>query len=99
MPVYITEYAALARDAYNFHISAGKEPAAAEQVMTISGTSSQSAVFNEQTAFIMVHTTEVACLAFGSNPTAVSNRHRVGAGETRFYGVNPGHRMAAIVGT
>lgn len=99
MPVYITEYAALARDAFNFHISAGKEPAVAEQVMTISGASSQSAPFNAQTAFIMVHTTEVACLKFGENPTAVTTNHRVGAGETRFYGVNPGQRMAAIVGT
>lgn len=99
MPVYITEYAALARDAYSFHIAAGQEPARAEQAMTISATSAQSAAFNELTGFIMVHTTEVACLAFGENPTALNNRHRLGAGETRFYGVKPGHKLAAIVGT
>lgn len=99
MPVYITEYAALARDRFNFHIAAGKEPAIAEQVRTVSGASAQSAAFNEQTAFVMVHTSEAAHLAFGTNPTATTNAHRLGAGETRFYGVYPGHKLAAIAGS
>lgn len=99
MPVYITEYAALARDRFDFHIAAGKEPAIAEQVRTVSGASAQSSAFNEQTAFVMVHASEACHLAFGSNPTAATTAHRMGAGETRFYGVITGHKLAAIAGS
>jgi hypothetical protein len=99
MPVYVTEYKALARDGFNFHMAAGVEPNVAEQVRTVSGASAQTAAFNAQTAFVMVHTTEIVCLKFGADPTAVTTSHRMGAGETRFYGVTPGHKLAAIVGT
>lgn len=99
MPVYVTEYARLARDGNNFHVAAGAEPAVANQLRTVSGASAQTAAFNEQTAFVMVHTTEIVCLAFGADPTAVTTAHRVAAGETRFYGVNAGDKLAAIVGT
>lgn len=99
MPVYITEYRALARDGFEFHVAAGAEPNLAEQAITVSGTSAQSSAFNGSTAFVMVHTSEVVCLKFGVNPTAVTTAHRLGSGETRFYGVVPGQKLAAIVGT
>jgi hypothetical protein len=99
MAIYITEYSTLARDFPGWHVAAGQEPAVAEQVRTISGTSAQSAPFSSATAFVMVHASAAAHLAFGSNPVATTGAHRIGAGETRFYGVRAGQRLAAIQGS
>jgi hypothetical protein len=98
--IYITEYAALARDAHNYHIAAGREPSIAEQKIAATGTTAQSNALNALTAFVMVHATAAAHLAFGTNPTAVVTAHRIGAGETRFYGVPVGQsfKIAAING-
>jgi hypothetical protein len=100
MPLFISEYSNLARDIGSNFIAAGTEPAIAESSMTLSGTSSQSAVFNQSTAFVMVHAQEAACLAWGTNPTAVTTKQRIAAGETRFVGVPAGKlfRLAAILG-
>jgi len=100
MPLFLTEYANLARDIGSNFIAAGMEPAVAEQTMTLSGTSSQSAAFNAQTAFVMVHAQEAACLKWGTNPTAVTTAQRIAAGETRFVGVPAGKsfKVAGILG-
>lgn len=92
----ITEYARLARSADGPFVLTGQEPAVAEQEISIGGASTQSAAFNARTNFIMVHAAAVCALAFGDTPTALANRHRLGAGETRFYGVSPGQRLAVI---
>lgn len=99
MPLYITEYAFLARDGANYHIAAGREPAIAEQTVSVSGTSAQSSAFNAQTRFVMIHASESLHLLFGDNPTAVVTKHKMASGETRFYGVNPGDKVAAIAGS
>jgi len=99
MPIYITEYERQPLDVQGNPLATGQEPALAEQLVAASGVSAQSAVFNSSTSFIMVHTTEIVCLAFGLNPTAVNNRHRMAANETRFYGVKGGNRLAVITGT
>lgn len=96
MPVYVTEYFALARDGNNHVIAAGQEPAEAEQEIDVSSTSAQSAAFGARTHLVMIHATEAAFLAFGTNPTAVDEAHAIGAGETRFYGVVPGQKVAAV---
>lgn len=92
----ITEYANLARSGDGPFVLTGQEPAVTEQEITIGGASAQSAAFNARTRFVMVHAAAVCALAFGDNPTAVNNRHRLGAGETRFYGVSPGQKLAVI---
>ena len=99
MPLYITEYRNLARADNGPHVSAGQEPNLAEQQVAIGGTSTQSAAFNARTGFVMIHTDAICALAFGDNPTAVNNRHRMAAGEVRFYGVAPGHKVAVITAT
>lgn len=99
MPVYITEYSKLATDDNGHTVASGAEPSVAEQRVTVSGTSAQSAAFTEQTDFVMIHTTEVVCLKFGTDPTATNDRHRMAAGETRFYGVKSGSKVAVIQGT
>lgn len=97
MSVFITEYAQLARDAAHAMIAAGKEPAMANQVLSSIVTSAQCQPFVGK--FIMVHADAAAHLAFGANPTAVTTAHRIGPGETRYYGVIPGQRLAAIAGS
>lgn len=100
MPLFITEYASVATDRYSVGIAAGAEPAITDTSFTVSGTSTQSAVFNEKTAFVMVHAQEATCLQWGTNPTAVTNKQRMAAGETRYYGIPPNksYRLAAILG-
>lgn len=97
--IYITEYALLARDWNNFHIAAGAEPNLAEQKVSNPAVSTQSSAFNARTRFIMVHAQAAAHIAIGANPTAATTGHRLAAGETRFYGVTGGHKLAAINGT
>jgi hypothetical protein len=97
--IYITEYVKLARDGGNYHIAAGKEPAIADQKISNPATTTQSSAFNALTTFVMVHASAAAHLTFGANPTATTGTHRIGANETRFYGVEPGHKLAAINGS
>lgn len=92
----ITEYARLARSADGPFVLTGQEPAVAEQEISIGGSSTPSQPFSPRTNFIMVHAAAVCALAFGDNPSATATRHRLGAGETRFYGVSPGQRLAVI---
>lgn len=100
MPLFITEYSSLARDTYDYGMPAGLEPSLVDQSFTVTGTSAQSAVFNSQTSFVMVHAQEAACLQWGTNPTAVTSKQRMAAGETRYYGVprNKSFRVAGILG-
>lgn len=95
---YITEYAGLARDVFNYHVAAGTEPAVDEQKVTFTTTTASSA-FNEQTRFVMIHVDAIAHLAFGDDPTATTGAHRMAANETRFYGVNPGQKVAFVTGS
>ena len=97
MPLFLTEYSSLARDTYSEYIAAGMEPSIAEQAITASGSTTQSAAFNAQTSFVMVHAQEAVCLAWGTNPTATTIKQRMGAGETRFVGVPPGKSFKVAV--
>lgn len=100
MPLFLTEYRDAARDTGSNHIAAGSEPSVAEQQIVASGTSTQSAVFNPQTSFVMVHAQEAVCLKWGTNPTAVTTAQRMAAGETRYVGIpaGQGFRVAVISG-
>jgi hypothetical protein len=100
MPLFLTEYRDSAKDTGSNFIAAGMEPSIAEQAMTLTSSSTQSAVFNAQTSFVMVHAQEAACLAWGTNPTATTAKQRMAAGETRFVGIPPNksYRVAGILG-
>lgn len=98
MPLFITEYHRLARAADGPMVAAGQEPAVANQKLNVAALPDVSAPFADKTSFVMVHTTEPVHLAFGDTPEATTNAHRLGAGETRFYGVSPGHRLSVVAG-
>jgi hypothetical protein len=99
MPLFLTEYASLARDTFNYGMPAGLEPAVQEQSFTPDASSIQSSVFDDRTSFVMVHAQEACCLAWGADPIAVTYRQRIGAGETRYVGIpaGQGFKVAAIV--
>jgi len=83
---------------YGKYIQAGMEPANADQSVTTSGTSAQSAAFNAQTRMIMVSTpaAQAVSLLFGDNPTAVIGGLRLPAANVFFFGVKPGQKVAFI---
>jgi hypothetical protein len=80
-------------------IPVGVEPAIAQQAVTISGVSAQSAAFNAKTTFIRVHVDGITSLKFGSNPTAVTTELRLAASQTEYFGVIGGQKVAGITNT
>ncbi len=97
MQLDISEYDALAVDVSGHVIAAGVEPPVVEQTpVTIGAVSTQSAAFHQRTRFVRLHC-DVACrVAFGVNPTASPTSKRMAAGQTEFFGVLPGHKVAVI---
>ncbi len=97
MPLDITEYEQLPRDATGVVILTANEPARVNQQVAVGGGSTQSAVFDDATKFIRLHT-DVACrLEFGVNPTAAPTSRRMAAGATEYIGLRAkGMRLAVI---
>lgn len=98
--LYITEYGQMARVANNRDVMTGQEPCVVDQTPVVIGAGSlQSAAFNANTKFVMIHTDAICSIAFGADPTATANKQRLAANETRFYGVIPGQKVAVITNT
>jgi len=96
MKLYISEFSRIGVDMGNLAVPVPMVPAISEQFVEIGLKSVQVEKFRDQTRLIMVRA-EAAChLAFGENPEASPELHGMGAGETRFYGVTPGVRMAVV---
>ena len=95
----IKEYTDLARDVKGNVILAGKEPAIAEQTVVNTGASTKSAAFNEQTRFVFITTDSICSIKFGSDPTATTSHDRLPVNAERFYGVNGGDKVAAVLNT
>ncbi len=98
MPLYVTEYAEIGKDTLGRLLSCAQEPALAEQKITISASSAQSAAFNANTRFVRLHT-DVACsVVFGSDPTATADSKPFTVGQTGYIAVTPGQKLAVIAG-
>ena len=96
--LYITEFTDLGRNFSGLAMAAPSAPPVASQAVTFT-TTTQSAAFNDATKLIMVQADAVCSIEIGSDPTATTNSMRMAAGETRFYGVTPGHKIAAVTNT
>lgn len=97
--MYITEYEDLARDNRDSTIQAGQEPGSAEQAITYT-TTVASAAFNPSTRFVRIKCNAAAFLEFGVAPTATTaNSTHVSANIPEFFGVKPGHKVAAYDGS
>lgn len=65
--------------------------------VVIGAGSLQSAAFAATTKFVRIETDAAVCIKFGPNPTAVANvSKRLAAGQTEYYIVRPGDKVAAI---
>ena len=73
-----------------------KAPPIAEQTVAIGAGSVQSAAFNAATVAIRVHVDVAASIAIGLNPTASLTTARLAAGQTEYFGVTPGDKIAVI---
>jgi hypothetical protein len=94
--LYISEFASVAVDHSNRPVGAPLAPGIAEQAIEIGVESGQSQKFKGQSRFVMLKA-EAAChLAFGEEPRATTEFHYVAAGEVRFYGIHPHHKLAVI---
>lgn len=97
--IYISEFSRMALDAGLATPPAAQMPAQVHQTpITVSGSSQQSAAFAAGTSFVRLHA-QVAChVVVGTNPTATTNSMRLAEGQTEYFGVTPGHKLAVIQG-
>lgn len=97
--LYITEYADIS-ETVRGAAQAPKDPPIAEQVVSITGGSVQSAAFNTLTRFILI-ATDAICSVYvgGTNPTVTANSHRMAADQAEFRGVIGGDKLAVISNT
>lgn len=96
MRLHITGYRHMARDDFNQVVAAPMVPPAEEQYVEITTKSTTSEVWSKFTKFIFVKADADCSLAFGEQPVADPDFHRLDAGETRWYGVQEGHRLAVV---
>lgn len=103
--LYVTEFSKL-----GFSSNAGQlvqapfaPPLADSRVTFTAASTALGVTFSATTLFVMLNTDATCSLAFASAgaaaPTATTSAHRMAANETRFYAVNPGGTLAAIVNT
>lgn len=97
--LYVTEFSTVAVTPVDGRLMpVGQKPGVANQAITVTGSSQQSALFNAEARLVRLHA-QVAChIAVGSNPTATTNSMRLAEGQTEYFGVVPGHRLAVIAG-
>jgi hypothetical protein len=96
---YVTEYARGAQVENGQLLQVGAEPPLNAERVANAGATTQGSAFNAKTKFIMVHTDSICSYKIGANPTAVTSEGRMAAGETRYFGVNPGDKIAFILNT
>ena len=96
--LYVTEYQRLGL-AQGIAVAAGHEPAVAQQAVAIGAGSVASAAFNARTNFVRLHCDAICSVAFGATPTAVTTAERLASGQTEFFAVNPGDKVAVIANT
>lgn len=80
----------------NGTVAAPALPSVDDLTITIAGSSAQSDALGSKTRFVIIKPDADCWIAYGRDPSAVVDRHPVGAGESRFYGVFPGMKFAVL---
>lgn len=98
--LFITEFAGLGRDNVSLVVPAAAQLPAAEQIVTLSGTSASSNALNSATTLIRLHANAVCNILLGATPTATTSNMRLAADQTEYFTVTPGLslKIAAIAG-
>lgn len=86
--LYITEYAKQG-GGHPLAVPVGEEPELANQTVSISGSSTQSSAFNNNTSLLRIHTDAICSIEFGTNPTATTSTKRLAANQTEYFAVVP----------
>jgi hypothetical protein len=93
--LYISEYGAPTFTPYAYQ--AAQTPELTHQIVAIGGSSVQSAAFSANTTLIRVHTDAICSVQIGgTNPTATATSARFIAGQTEYFIVHPGDKLAVI---
>lgn len=95
----ITELRTLPTDPNGRVILCAGFPFVTQQQVNYGAGSTQSAAFNDETRFVRLHTDTACRILFGSNPTALGTHMRMAAGQTEFFAVSPGLKVAALTTT
>lgn len=97
--LHITEFDRQGQDIDSNKTPVAAWPPVAQQAITVSSTSAQSAVLNAQTTLIRLHTDTTCWIEVGANPTATAAKMRMVADSTEYFSVRPGSiatKIAAI---
>jgi len=98
--LYVTEFSSLTPTTEGGAAQVARAPVVVDQSpVTIAGGSLQSAAFNAETKYVRLHCDAICSIAFGSNPTATAANMRMAAGQTEYFGVQPGMKVAVITNT
>jgi hypothetical protein len=95
--MYITEYQS-ADVGTGGAIQVAHEPRIADQVITFT-THVESAAFNAKTKLVRLETDSICSFTIGTTPTATTSMSRMVAGQTEYFGVNPGDKVSAVSNT
>lgn len=96
--LYIAEFEKVAT-VQGVPTSIALQPPVAEQTVAIGVGSAASSAFNAATKFIRVHTDAICSIKVSTAPTATALLSRMAAGQTEYFGVSPGTKIAVIVNT
>lgn len=110
--LYVTEYAGTgyvtsAQNPNRVNVQAALEPALVNQTLAISGVSQASNAFQNApgptnggqgsvTYLIRVHSDSICSVEVGAAPVATTASKRFVAGQTEYFSVYPGHKIAVI---
>lgn len=97
----IQEYLGISRGNGNPAQAIAGPPVVEQTAVAIGGASAQSAAFAAKSHVICIQA-EAICAVFvgGSNPVATAGKsQRLVAGQTAFFGVQPGEKLAVITDT
>lgn len=96
--LYVTEFTGAPPG--SVYYQAAKAPAVANQTVAVGGGSLQSAAFGATTGLVRIHCDIICNVNIGStNPTATTSSMRLAAGQTEYFVVLPGDKVAVIAGT
>ena len=70
-----------------------------QSAITATGTSAQSAAFDNATSLVCVQSDEAVYVLFGTNPTATTNDYRIQAGGEQFFTIPYGKSWKVAVRT
>ncbi len=94
--LYIQELSAIGGGG-NHPVSGAQQPPITEQIVNISGSSTQSATLHVNTTMLRINTDSTCSILFGANPTATTSNARLAANQTEYFTVPPNSGFVVAV--